>query len=51
MLICIFLCKSFINGAKYKRMLEIDKNASNIYTLGYSNDSWSNLDYTKKMVN
>jgi len=31
-------------------MLNIDINATNIYTLGYSKDSWSNLDYTHNMI-
>ena len=35
----------------FKNMLDKDIFATNIYTLGYSQDSWSNLDYTKKMVN
>ena len=36
---------------KLKRMLEIDKFASNIYTLGYSKiDAVSNLDYTKGLI-
>ena len=34
-----------------KIMLDKDIFATNVYTLGYSQDSWSNLDYTKKMVN
>ena len=34
-----------------KIMLDKDILATNIYTLGYSQDSISNLDYTKKMVN
>lgn len=34
-----------------KTMLDKDIFATNVYTLGYSNDSWSNLDYTKKIVN
>lgn len=33
-----------------KIMLDKDILATNIYTLGYSNDSWSNLDYTKKII-
>mgnify|MGYP004500632601 CR=1 FL=1 len=33
-----------------KIMMEKDILATNIYTLGYGKDSWSNLDYTKKMV-
>ncbi len=35
---------------KLKRMLEIDKYATDIYTLGYSNSSLSNLDYTNGMI-
>ena len=31
-------------------MLNIDINATNIYTLGYEKDSWSNLDFTHNMV-
>ena len=31
-------------------MLNIDINATNIYTLGYEKDSWSNLDYTHNMI-
>ena len=34
-----------------KIMLEKDILATNVYTLGFSQDSLSNLDYTKKMVN
>ncbi len=34
-----------------KIMLDKDILATNVYTLGYSNDSWSNLDYTKKIIN
>ena len=30
-------------------MLNIDINATNVYTLGYTQDSWSNLDFTKKI--
>lgn len=33
-----------------KEMLEKDIFATDIYTLGYEYDSWSNLDYTKKMI-
>ncbi len=32
------------------QMLEKDIYASNIYTLGYEYDSWSNLDYTNKLI-
>lgn len=35
---------------KYKRMLEIDKIATDIYTLGYNKNSISNLDYTQEMI-
>lgn len=31
-------------------MLNIDINATNIYTLGYQKDSWSNLDFTHNMI-
>ena len=33
-----------------KEMLQMDIYATNIYTLGYEKDSWSNLDYTNKIV-
>ncbi len=33
-----------------KMMLEKDIWATNVYTVGYSEDSWSNLDFTKKMI-
>jgi len=33
-----------------KIMLDKDILATNIYTLGYSRDSWCNLDYTKKIL-
>lgn len=33
-----------------KEMLAIDIYATNVYTLGYEKDSWSNLDYTSKIV-
>lgn len=32
-------------------MLNKDIYATNVYTLGYRRDSWSNLDYTKKVIN
>ena len=35
---------------KLKRMLDIDKYATDIYTLGYSDNSSSNLDYTNGLV-
>lgn len=34
----------------YKRMLEIDIFATDVYTLGYRNDSMANLDYAKNMI-
>ena len=34
-----------------KTMLDKDILATNVYTLGYSHESYGNLDYTKKMVN
>ncbi len=33
-----------------KEMLETDIFATNVYTLGYESDSWSNLDYTNKII-
>ena len=33
-----------------KLMLEKDIWATNVYTIGYEYDSWSNLDYTKKII-
>ena len=33
-----------------KEMLETDILDTNVYTLGYEKDSWSNLDYTNKLV-
>ncbi len=33
-----------------ENMLNIDINATNIYTLGYEKDSWANLDYTHNMI-
>lgn len=34
----------------YKRMLDIDIFATNVYTLGYKGDSMANLDFTKNMI-
>ena len=45
--------KDFENNNKnirLKRMLDIDKYATDIYTLGYSNNSISNLDYTNGLI-
>jgi len=33
-----------------QNLLNIDINATNIYTLGYGKDSWANLDYTHNMI-
>lgn len=33
-----------------QHMLAKDIEATNIYTIGYEEDSWSNLDFTKKIV-
>ncbi len=38
------------NNKILKEMLEKDIFATNIYTLGYEEDSWANLDYTNKLV-
>ena len=39
------------SNADLQRLLDIDKNATNIYTLGYKNEvSYSNLDYTQKII-
>ena len=35
---------------KLERLLEIDKRATNIYTLGYKKNSKANLDYTKGLI-
>ena len=37
-------------NVKYKRLLEIDKMSTNIYTLSYNQNSISNLDYTKGLI-
>ncbi len=45
--------KNFITTCKNKKllmMLEKDIQSTNIYTLGYEYDSYSNLDYTTKMI-
>lgn len=34
----------------YKRLLDIDIFATDVYTLGYRGDSMANLDYTKNMI-
>ena len=35
---------------KYKTMLDIDKRATDVYTLGYKNNSRCGLDYTKRLI-
>ena len=45
--------KKFMDTSRNKNlksMLEKDILSTNIYTLGYDYDSWSNLDYTKKII-
>ena len=45
--------KKFLETSKnknLKEMLKLDIYATNVYTLGYEQDSWSNLDYTSKIV-
>lgn len=45
--------KKFMDSNSSKalaNMLNIDVNATNIYTLGYEKDSWSNLDFTHNMI-
>ena len=43
-----FETKNF--NRKYKRMLDIDKKASDIYTIGYKKNSEANLDYTSNII-
>ena len=45
--------KKFLDTSRnklLKEMLQNDIYASNVYTLGFENDSWANLDYTNKMI-
>ena len=45
--------KKFIDSNKSKNLqvlMDKDIYASNVYTLGFSCDSWANLDFTKKIV-
>ena len=45
--------KKFIDSNSNKNlqaMLDKDILATNVYTLGYEYDSWSNLDFTKKLI-
>lgn len=39
-----------VTNKNLKDMLQKDILATNIYTLGYEMDSWSNLDYTNKII-
>ena len=39
-----------VTNKNLKEMLQKDILATNIYTLGYEMDSWSNLDYTNKLI-
>lgn len=52
-LVIITSVKKFIDtnsDKNLKILLEKDIFATNIYTLGYQYDSWSNLDYTNKII-
>ena len=45
--------KNFMTESKnknLKRLLQIDINATDIYTLGYQKDAYANLDYTHKII-
>lgn len=46
--------KKFVDSNNKNRNLDIllskDIWATNVYTIGYNNDSWSNLDFTHKMI-
>lgn len=45
--------KKYIDSSSNKaliNMLNTDINATNIYTLGFQKDSWSNLDFTHNMI-
>ncbi len=39
-----------VSNKNLKEMLQKDILATNIYTIGYEMDSWSNLDYTNKLI-
>lgn len=39
-----------VTNKNLRQMLQKDITATNIYTLGYQTDSWSNLDYTNKII-
>ena len=38
------------NNKNLKTMLDKDIWATNVYTIGYENDSWNNLDFTQKII-
>lgn len=38
------------NNKILKEMIEKDIFSTNVYTLGYEDDSWANLDYTNKLI-
>ena len=46
--------KKFVDNKNTSRNLDImfskDIFATNVYTIGYTNDSWSNLDFTHKLI-
>ena len=45
--------KKFTDKSSNKNMLAMlnkDIWATNVYTIGYEEDSWNNLDFTKKIV-
>lgn len=49
----IISVKKFMENStdnRLKNMLSKDIFATNVYTLGYKNDSVSNLDYTQKII-
>ena len=45
--------KKFLDGNNNKNlqiMMAKDILATNVYTLGFENDSWGNLDFSKKII-
>lgn len=38
------------NNKNLRHLLELDIRATNVYTIGYTKDSWANLDYTHNMI-
>ena len=42
--------KSSVSKSGYKRMLDIDKRATDVYTIAYKNNSTGNLDYISKLL-